>query len=96
MSFQNIPDRAFLNTSVVNFILGYGEQIPFIETENTHVELLASGALDILPDLEDRSLVCDAIVYRCDCFCTRDWKTILKHRDELKGLPIEIVTPTEW
>jgi hypothetical protein len=31
-----------------------------------------------------------------ELFCTRDWTTILKHRTELTGLPIEIVTPAEW
>ena len=68
----------------------------FIEAERIRVELLASGILDPLPDLEDRILLSDAIVYRCDCFCTRDWKTILKFRDILLELPIKIVTPTEW
>lgn len=68
----------------------------FIEAEATRVELLACGVLERLPDIEDRILICDAIVYRCDCFCTRDWNTILKYRDILKALPIKIVTPTEW
>jgi hypothetical protein len=68
----------------------------FGEAERIKIELLASGILDVLPDIEDRILICDAIVYRCDCFCTRDWKTILKRRDALKSLPIKIITPTEW
>jgi len=49
----------------------------FAEAENLRVSLLASGQLDALPDLPDRVLLCDAIVYRCDMFCTRDWRTIL-------------------
>ena len=57
---------------------------------------LASGFLALLPDVADRVLICDALVYRCDLFCTKDWGTILKYRTELEGLPIEIVTPTEW
>ena len=68
----------------------------FIEAEDTRVRLLASGGLDVLPDLADRVLVCDATVYRCDLFCTRDWTTILKHRTRLRGLPFDIVSPAEW
>jgi hypothetical protein len=68
----------------------------FIEAEEIRVRTLASGYLAILPDVADRVLMCDALVYRCDLFCTRDWGTILKYRSELKGLPIEIVTPTDW
>ena len=68
----------------------------FIEAEHLRIKLLSSGILDILPDIEDRILICDAVVYRCDCFCTRDWRTILKYRDHLKSLPIKILTPSEW
>jgi hypothetical protein len=68
----------------------------FIEAEDARVGVLASGVLDALPDLADRVLLCDAVVYRCELFCTRDWSTILKHRSELKELPLEIVTPAEW
>ncbi len=68
----------------------------FIEAEDLRVQILESGFLDTLPDLEDRVLLCDAIVYHCDLFCTRDWSSILKHRLELTGLPIQIVTPSEW
>lgn len=68
----------------------------FIEAEETRIALLASGILDILPDPEDRILVSDAVVYRCDAFCTRDWRTILKHRGTLGGLPLRILTPSEW
>ena len=68
----------------------------FVEAEDTRVQLLASGSLDLLPDLADRVLVCDAAVYRCDLFCTRDWTTILKHRADLRTLPFDIVTPAEW
>ena len=46
--------------------------------------------------MADRVLVCEAIVYRCKLFCTRDWTTILKHRTDLKELPLDIVTPAEW
>ena len=68
----------------------------FIEAEEIRVRMLTSGYLSILPDVADRVLLCDALVYRCDLFCTRDWTTVLKHRDNLSGLPIRIVTPSEW
>jgi hypothetical protein len=68
----------------------------FIEAEDIRVRTLISDYLSCLPDVADRVLICDALVYRCDLFCTRDWTTVLKHRAELRGLPIEIVTPSEW
>ena len=66
------------------------------ETINLRRRALASGVLDLLPDNDDRILICDAIAYDCDLFCTRDWSTILKHRDKLPLLSVEITTPTEW
>ena len=68
----------------------------FFEAEETRLKLLTSGVLDILPDVADRLLICDAVVYNCDCFCTCDRRTILKHRDALTDLPIKIITPAEW
>jgi len=175
MSLQEIPGRAFLDTSVVNFWLDYGQEISeggvppvglsetdsedveslhgiymtgqranwqlaisphtyqevlntvepnrryyleqwffeiwsywqgiirtnndlpsFIEAEAIRVKTLSSGVLDVLPDIEDRVLILDALVYRCDVFCTRDRKTIIRHRDQLSPIGIPIVTPTEW
>lgn len=68
----------------------------FIEAEDGRVHLLSSTELHSLPDLADRVLICDAVVYKCELFCTRDWSTILKHRAHLNDLPLEIVTPMEW
>jgi hypothetical protein len=68
----------------------------FIEGEDVRVRALSSEYLSCLPDAADRVLICDALVYRCELFCTRDWTTILKHRSALSGLPLEIVTPVEW
>jgi hypothetical protein len=68
----------------------------FVEAEEIRVRMLTSGVLTCLPDVADRVLLCDALVYRCDLFCTRDWGTILKHRAELQGLRIKVVTPAEW
>lgn len=80
-----------------NSIIEENNDLPsFAEAEHAKIRLLSSGVLDILPDVEDRMLICDATVYRCDCFCTRDWRTILKHREHLISLPIKIITPAEW
>jgi len=78
-------------------ILEESNDLPsFIEAEHIKIELLSSGILDVLPDIEDRMLICDAVAYRCDCFCTRDWQTLLKYREYLVSLPVKILTPTEW
>ncbi len=52
--------------------------------------------LSILPDEQDRKLLTDALKARCDSFCTRDWKTLLKFREELKLIPLRIMAPHEW
>ncbi len=68
----------------------------FSEAEEERLSLLSSGVLEVLPDMADRVLLTDAIVYRCNAFCTRDWSTILRHRRDLEELPLKILTPTEW
>ena len=68
----------------------------FFEAEETRLRLLSSGVLEVLPDIADRLLICDAIVYKCDAFCTCDNRTILKRREKLTDLPIKIITPAEW
>lgn len=85
-----------LSASWISIIHENDDLPSFIEGEDTRVHLLSSPAFNCLPDISDRALICDAIVYRCELFCTRDWSTILKHRSKLKELPIEIVTPAEW
>ena len=78
------------------FLLSDDSLRTFGEAEETRIELLSSRILDVLPELADRVLICDAIVYQCDAFCTRDWSTILRHREDLEDLAIKILTPTEW
>ena len=58
--------------------------------------LVHSKFLAILPDESDRILICDALAYQCDTFCTRDWSTILRHRDKLSLLGLRIISPSEW
>ncbi len=66
------------------------------EAEAIRVKLLASEEFHYLPDLSDRLLLADAVVYQCDCFCTRDWNTIIKYRDRLTIINMPIFTPSEW
>lgn len=68
----------------------------FFEANETRLNIISSGLLDILPDDADRLLICDAIIYNCDCFCTCDYHTIIKYRDSLSDLPLKILTPAEW
>lgn len=53
-------------------------------------------ALALLPGPADRQLVREAIASSCDAFCTRDWNTILRHRDSLRSVPILFLSPHEW
>jgi hypothetical protein len=57
--------------------------------------LRQSDLLAVLPDAADRALIADAIAYGCDAFCTRDYKTILRHRHKLPELPLKILSPAE-
>jgi hypothetical protein len=68
----------------------------FIEAEAIKVRVLSSGVLNVLPDVADRILILDALVYKCDVFCTRDRRTIIRHRDQLSSIGIPIFSPTEW
>ncbi len=69
---------------------------PGIEVQYYEEYLLSKG-LNNLIDINDRKLIIEALFYGCDIFCTRDWKTMLKHRIMLKkSIPLEILTPMEW
>ena len=58
--------------------------------------LVGSDYLAPIPQTSDRVLVAHAIAYGCDAFCTRDRKTILRHRQKLRGVPLRFLSPTEW
>ena len=71
-------------------------EMPGIQTKY-YEEYLWDKGLKHLHDAGDRRLIAEAIMCNCDIFCTRDWKTILKHRLLLKEkIPLEILTPMEW
>jgi len=56
----------------------------------------SSSLLLTFPDVQDRILICHAIAYECDAFCTRDRRTILKRVSRAPALPLEIMSPAEW
>ena len=58
--------------------------------------LKTSEFLRAIPQISDRELIAHAIAYGCDAFCTRDRRTILKHRDKLRGIPLRFISPAEW
>jgi hypothetical protein len=77
-------------------LIGDDFKSPGIEVKYYEEYLLDKG-LGQLSGSNDRKLIIEALFYKCDIFCTRDWKTILKHRKILKSnVPLEILTPTEW
>ena len=55
-----------------------------------------SSLLLAFPDAHDRELICHAIAYGCDAFCTRDRKSILKRGARAPKLPLELLSPAEW
>jgi predicted nucleic acid-binding protein len=59
-------------------------------------EYLDAKCFSLLPGENDKRLIIEALFYKCEYFCTRDWKTILKHRDKLGKIPIKFITPSEW
>jgi hypothetical protein len=58
--------------------------------------LVDSDYLAPIPQPSDRVLVAHAIAYSCDGFCTRDRRTILRHREKVRGVPLRFLSPTEW
>jgi predicted nucleic acid-binding protein len=67
-----------------------------LDADSLARRLVPSGILAALSDCSDRVLLAHAIAYECDAMCTRDRKTILRHRDKLGLGPVRILTPTEW
>jgi hypothetical protein len=67
-----------------------------LDAESLAKRLVPAQFLAAFPQSSDRELIAYAVAYGCDAFCTRDRKTILRHRHELNGLPLRIFTPAEW
>ncbi len=64
--------------------------------EELAARVVDSTLLQAFPDKADRRLICHAIAYECDTFCTRDNKTILKKARLVTKLPLEILSPGQW
>jgi len=79
-----------------NSLRGDDNLLPASNMQITSERRSITEILKIIPDPADRILICDAIKYKCDSFCTRDWKTILRYRGLMKCLKIEFITPFEW
>jgi len=67
-----------------------------VYVQEIELELASSPLLQCFPDESDRALICHAIAYRCDAFCTRDRKTILKKLKNAPKLPLDVLSPSEW
>lgn len=59
--------------------------------------LSSSKCLAAFPDEPDRELIAHAIAYGCNTFCTRDYRSILRHRNKAgSDLSLQFITPAEW
>lgn len=76
----------------------------FFEQEELSDEHATSLARNLEPSefllaisqISDKKLIAHAIAYGCDGFCTRDRRTILRHRERLPGVPLRFISPSEW
>lgn len=59
--------------------------LPTIERFKTQL-LVTFDLLEALPEIADRILLIDALLYECDYFCTRDRRTILDRSHRAEGL----------
>ncbi len=91
------PD-ALVRQDLLEYALGFLQPRVDDGTSSRDFGRRLSGThfVSALPDFADQILLGDAIGHGCDAFCTRDRRTIVKHRDKLGQLPIRILTPLEW
>jgi len=59
-------------------------------------KLASTTFLASLPHRDDRELISHAIALGCDTFCTRDQRSIHRRKDQLRQIPLRILTPAEW
>ena len=93
---KRVLSQQSTDVTTIGEIVRLDNRINELIRPDAKIELLASGILDALPEPADRILLCDAVVYRCDAFCTRDWQTIIKYRNVISDIPLKVLTPTEW
>ena len=107
LTYQEIdatPDRARRAELIRRFSELWLYWRDFFEAEglsDKHADSLArrlvnSDYLAPIPQTSDRVLVAHAIAYGCDGFCTRDRKTILRHRKKIRDVSLRFLSPAEW
>lgn len=82
-------------------LVGYGSVNGTVEEDRAYARDFArrvgdSAFLEALPHAKDRELVAHAVALGCDCFCTRDLRSIHRKRHLLRQIPLRILTPNEW
>lgn len=58
--------------------------------------LVDAPFVSALPDRSDRELIGNAVGFGFDAFCTCDRRTIISKREQLRQIPLRILTPAEW
>lgn len=91
---------ARLRDDLVEYALGIVNQDPGDDDRRFAVDFgrrfVDTPFVAALPDLADRELIGNAIGFGCDAFCTRDRATIVSKRNQLRQIPLRIITPAEW
>jgi hypothetical protein len=89
-----------LREDLTEYALGFVNQDPSDEDRRFAADfgrrLIDTSFVAALPDVADRELIGNAIGFGCDAFCTRDRATIVSKRDQLRRVPLRIMTPAEW
>ena len=89
-----------LREDLIEYALGFVNQDPSDEDRRFAVDfgrrLVDTKLIAALPDVADRELIGNAIGLGCDAFCTRDIATIVSKRNQLRQIPLRILTPAEW
>lgn len=89
-----------LRDDLVEYALGFVNRDPSDEDRRFALDfgrrLVDTPFVAALPDVADRELIGNAVGLGCDAFCTRDIATIVSKRDQLRQIPLRIMTPAEW
>jgi hypothetical protein len=89
-----------LRDDLVEYALGFVNRDPSDEDRRFAADfgrrLVDTPFVAALPDVADRELIGNAIGFGCDTFCTRDRATIVSKRNQLRQIPLRIMTPAEW
>jgi hypothetical protein len=54
-----------------------------------------SNLLQKLPQESDRQLIVDALEFGCDIFLTMDYRTVWRHREEVRRFGLRVMRPVE-